>query len=155
MGAYNPMTYHNGSIWPHDTAVCAAGLMRSGHHREASRIARGLLGAATHLGSQMPELFCGFARDDFAEPIPYPVACSPQAWSAAAPLLVLRTLLGLDPDLTTGRLWLEPHLPESALPLTAHTIAIGSRTVTISVTGDGVDVDGLDDAVTVLRSRRA
>ena len=82
MGAYNPASYHNGSVWPHDNAVIAAGLMRYGFVEEAQRIATALLDAADYSDGRLPELFCGFSREQYSEPVPYPTACSPQAWAA-------------------------------------------------------------------------
>ncbi len=117
MGAYNPMSYHNGSIWPHDNAIVAAGLMRYGFVAEAQRIALGVLDAAHLLGGRLPELFCGFDRADFPTPVPYPTSCSPQAWSAAAPIQLVRTLLRFEPDLPAGRIGLNPAVPEPMLEL--------------------------------------
>ena len=88
--AYNPMSYHNGSVWPHDNAICAAGLMRYGFVPQAQQVATGILEAADRFGGRLPELFCGFDRADFAAPVAYPTSCSPQAWAAAAPFLLLR-----------------------------------------------------------------
>ena len=85
MSAYNPMSYHNGSVWPHDNALIAAGLMRYGYVEHAQRIATGLLDAAARFGGRLPELFCGFDRTEFDAPVPYPTSCSPQAWAAASP----------------------------------------------------------------------
>src|SRR4051794_39620532 len=104
MAAYNPMSYHNGSVWPHDNALLAAGLMRYGFVEHAQRIARGLVDAAAFFGGRLPELFCGFDRDEFPAPVPYPTSCSPQAWAAASPLLLLRSLLRFDPAVPGGRL---------------------------------------------------
>ena len=117
MGAYNPMSYHNGSVWPHDNALCAAGLMRYGFVDHAQRVAVAILDAATHFQHRLPELFCGFPREMFAEPVPYPTSCSPQAWAAATPLHLLRTLLRFDPQVPTGRLWCDPAIPSRYLPL--------------------------------------
>jgi len=93
MGAYNPMSYHNGSVWPHDNALCAAGLMRYGFTAHARQVAEAILDAAAHFGHRLPELFCGFPRGDHLAPIPYPTSCSPQASAAAAPLQLLTTSL--------------------------------------------------------------
>ena len=79
------MSYHNGSVWPHDNALIAAGLMRYGYVEHAQRIATGLLDAAARFGGRLPELFCGFDRTEFDTPVPYPTSCSPQAWAAASP----------------------------------------------------------------------
>jgi glycogen debranching enzyme len=93
---YNPMSYHNGSVWPHDNALIAAGLARYGFTAEASRIFEGLFAAAGHMDfQQLPELFCGFVRQRGRGPTFYPVACSPQAWAAAAPLSLVQSCLGL------------------------------------------------------------
>jgi len=116
MAAYNPMSYHNGSVWPHDSAICAAGLMRYGFTEHAARVATGLLDAAVHFGHRMPEAFSGFARDEFAGPVPYPTSCSPQAWAAAAPLSLVRTLLRLEPEPGDG-IRVDPVLPRRYLPL--------------------------------------
>jgi len=100
--AYNPLSYHRGSVWPHDTAIAAAGLARYGHHEAAARLSAGLLEASAFSGGRLPELFAGFGRDDLAAPVPYPSSCSPQAWAAGTPLLVIRSLLGIDPDIPGG-----------------------------------------------------
>jgi glycogen debranching enzyme len=106
---YNPLEYHNGTIWPHDTALVAAGMRRYGFHVEAGRVCQALLDAAVAFGHQLPEVFAGFARDDSGVPVEYPNALKPQSWAAAAPLLAVRTLLGL--DVVDGRLRSNPHLP--------------------------------------------
>jgi glycogen debranching enzyme len=101
MGAYNPMSYHNGSVWPHDTAIAVAGLMRYRHvpgaMRLAERLANGLLDAADAFDGRLPELFCGFPRSRFSRPVPYPTACAPQGWASAALLLLVRSFLGFSP----------------------------------------------------------
>ena len=96
---YNPMAYHNGSVWPHDNAVIALGLARYGHKAEVLRIFKGLFEAATHDEfRRLPELFCGFRRRRGRGPTAYPVACSPQAWSAAAPFALVAAAAGLELD---------------------------------------------------------
>ena len=105
-GGYNPIRYHNGTVWPHDNSLIALGLYRHGHRDEANRIAVALLEAATHFRYRLPEVFAGYPREHTKFPVEYPTACSPQAWAAGAPLLFIRTLLGLEPD---GR---DPHLPD-------------------------------------------
>jgi glycogen debranching enzyme len=96
---YNPMSYHNGSVWPHDCSVVAAGLGRYGFREAASRILAGLFDASMYFDlHRLPELFCGFARVPGETPTLYPQACSPQAWAAAAPLLCLQACLGLEVD---------------------------------------------------------
>jgi glycogen debranching enzyme len=108
--AFDPLGYHRGCVWPHDTAICAEGLRRYGFRDEATRLARGLLEAATAFEHRLPEVFGGFARDASGVCTLYPEALKPQAWAAGAPLLALRTLLGL--DVVRGRLRARPHLPD-------------------------------------------
>jgi glycogen debranching enzyme len=108
-GAYNPIEYHNGTVWPHDTVIVAAGLTRYGYRREATRLIEQLVESAARFGYRPPEVFAGYPRDAVGGPAEYPVACSPQAWSSAAFLLAVRLLLGLEPGeapVTT------PFLPE-------------------------------------------
>ncbi|MGH7916902.1 MAG: amylo-alpha-1,6-glucosidase [Candidatus Binataceae bacterium] len=93
---YNPMSYHNGSVWPHDNGIAAMGLARYGNRAGALRILEGLFDASVHLGSgSLPELFCGFPREQRLGPVPYPVACHPQAWSAASVFMILQAVMGL------------------------------------------------------------
>src|SRR5690606_17822665 len=100
---YNPMSYHNGSVWPHDNALIAAGLARYGFKAEAARIFEALFGASVYTElRRLPELFCGFARMRGQGPTLYPVACSPQAWAAAAPIGLIATCLGLSFDVGRG-----------------------------------------------------
>ena len=94
---YNPMSYHNGSVWPHDNAIAALGLARYGNRVGALSILEGLFDAAVQMKTpSLPELFCGFQRKPRLGPIPYPVACYPQAWSAASVFMILQALLGLE-----------------------------------------------------------
>jgi glycogen debranching enzyme len=95
--AYNPMEYHNGTVWPHDVSLIAAGLARYGRREEAARLAEAILEAATHFGHQLPEALVGTHRRYTFVPVAYPSACAPQAWASAAPLLLLRVMLGLEP----------------------------------------------------------
>ena len=94
---YNPMGYHNGSLWPHDNALIAAGLARNRKRQYAIQILEGLLQAAGYLRTgSLPELFCGFSREEQLEPVPYPVACHPQAWSAASIFMMIQAGLGIE-----------------------------------------------------------
>jgi glycogen debranching enzyme len=95
--AYNPVSYHNGSVWPHDTVLAASGIARYGFRTEATRVTDALLDAARAFSGRLPELFCGFDRTDKPVPVPYPTSCSPQAWAAAVPFEILRINLGLTP----------------------------------------------------------
>ena len=97
MGAFDPLSYHNGSVWPHDTAICAAGAARYGRWDLVDRIFDAALDVAVHFGGRPPELFAGLARDDVPAPVAYPASCSPQAWSSASLPFLLRTSLGLQP----------------------------------------------------------
>jgi glycogen debranching enzyme len=107
--AFNPLEYHNGTVWPHDNALIAAGLARYGKHEDAGRIAHATLEAACAFDYRLPEVFAGYARADTGFPVPYPSACSPQAWAAGTPLLLLRVLLGLQPS--ADGVTTDPHLP--------------------------------------------
>jgi glycogen debranching enzyme len=107
---YNPIEYHNGTVWPHDTAIISAGLARYGRREEANRLAVALLEAARHVGFRLPEAFAGYPRRATEVPVLYPTACSPQAWATGAPLMLLRVLLGLEP--TPEGLSVDPHLPD-------------------------------------------
>ncbi len=144
MGAYNPMSYHDGSVWPHDTALCAAGLRRYGFDDEARQVAAAMISAGAPFGHRLPELFGGFSRADFPSPVPYPTACSPQAWAAATPLSLLRTLLGLEPDVPAGTLALAPILLDAALPLEVTGLRIGDASVDVHVQATGTTVSGLE-----------
>jgi glycogen debranching enzyme len=97
MGAYDPLSYHNGSVWPHDTALCIAGAARYGHWDAVDLLVDGALEATRYFGGRPPELFAGVARDDVAMPVAYPSSCSPQAWASASVLMLVRTMLGLEP----------------------------------------------------------
>jgi glycogen debranching enzyme len=132
--AYNPMSYQRGSVWPHDTAIAVAGLGRYGHHEAARRIGLGLLDAARDQGGRLPELFCGLSRGDVSRPLAYPTACSPQAWSSAAPLLVLRTLLGFEPDVPAGRLAVAPIPLDGVAELVLDGVPLGDRRVRLTGT---------------------
>ena len=98
MGAYDPLSYHNGSVWPHDTAICAAGAARYGRWDIVDRIVDGALDAASEFDGRPPELFAGISRLEAPMPVAYPASCSPQAWSSASVLLLLRSKLGLRPS---------------------------------------------------------
>jgi glycogen debranching enzyme len=153
MAAYNPMSYHNGSVWPHDNALCAAGLMRYGYTAYAQRIAEAIFDAAAHLGYRLPELFCGFPREEYPAPIPYPTSCSPQAWAAAAPLQLLTTLLRITPQPGARRLWCAPAIPARYLPLQVVGLQIGGSRLTIDIHEDGWHLTGLVDTATELIRR--
>ncbi|MFB8281477.1 amylo-alpha-1,6-glucosidase [Nocardia colli] len=143
MGAYNPVSYHNGSVWPHDNAICAAGLMRYGFTEHANQVVSAMLDASTRFGHRLPELFSGFDRAEFDVPVPYPTSCSPQAWAAAAPLLFLRTLLRLEPSVPEGVLSVAPVVPARYLPLRVGGLRVGSDVLSVTVDTEGWQVRGL------------
>ncbi|MBO4210477.1 amylo-alpha-1,6-glucosidase [Micromonospora echinofusca] len=105
---FSPLSYHCGSIWSHDTAIVLAGLAREGFHRAAATLAEGLLTAAEAFDYRLPELYGGDDRAALGRPVPYPAACRPQAWSAAAGVALLHAAVGLDPDVPAGRVGLRP-----------------------------------------------
>ena len=109
-GGYNPIEYHNGTVWPHDNSFIAMGLRRYGYAPEAARLAFAVLEAATYFDWRLPEAFAGYPRSLTMFPVEYPTASSPQAWATGTPLLLLRALLGLEPD--GERLTSDPVLPE-------------------------------------------
>jgi len=150
MARYNPLSYHNGSVWPHDTAIALAGLRRAGHVDETLQLATALLAAASVFGGTLPELFAGLTRDEFAAPVPYPSSCSPQAWSAASPLLVVRALLGLEPDLPNGTVAMDPVLPAGSTSLHLADVPLGQGRVSVEVDGDALAVRGLPRGVSLL-----
>lgn len=124
-GGFNPLAYHNGTVWPHDTALVAEGMRRYGFRAEAATLVRALLEAAEAFASQLPEVFAGFARDSANLPVEYADALKPQAWAAGAPLLALRTLLGL--DVVGGELRCDPHLPETIQVLRLRGLRVRDR----------------------------
>src|SRR5664280_343108 len=154
---YNPISYHCGSVWPHDTAIVAAGLARYGFDGPAQQLILALFDAAVAQGGRLPELFSGLDRGELSVPVGYPTSCSPQAWSAASPLLCLRTLLHLDPWIPQGKTWLSPNLPEGIGHLKVEGIPLAGTRVTIEV-GDGVSggvsITGLPPEIEVIRQPR-
>ena len=109
-GGYNPIGYHVGTVWPFDNSLVALGLRNSGFKKEAALIALANLEAARYFQYRLPEAFAGYSRAETDFPVEYPTACSPQAWSAGAPLLFLRALLGLEP--VGDRLLVDPAVPK-------------------------------------------
>jgi glycogen debranching enzyme len=142
---YNPLSYHCGSVWPHDTAIVASGMLRYGLAEEGARVARALIETAACENGQLPELFGGFDRERFARPVPYQSACSPQAWAAGAPLLLVRSLLGLDPDLPGGVVRLLPCLDDVLIELI--DLRLGTARTTVRASGRVAELHGLPDGV--------
>ncbi|HET9061610.1 MAG TPA: glycogen debranching N-terminal domain-containing protein [Acidimicrobiales bacterium] len=149
MGAYNPMSYHNGSVWPHDSALIAAGLMRYGFVAEAQRVSTALLDAAAHFDGRLPELICGFDRDDYGVPVAYPTSCSPQAWASAVPVQLVTTLLRMQPAVAEGYVRLDPVWPEALGRLTIRHMALGEGSVDLYVDHEHAELMSLPPGLSV------
>src|SRR5215218_1336609 len=122
--------YHNGSVWPHDNALIAQGLRRYGFREEANRVAVALLDAAPHFDYRLPEVFAGYSRSEVREPVELPRSCSPQAWAAGTVPLLVRAMLGAEPDPESQRLLLDPALPRHVSGLRLDGIpAFGERRI--------------------------
>ena len=148
---YNPLSYHNGSVWPHDNALCALGLQRAGHEEAALRIFEGLYEASLHYrDGRLPELFCGMARGEGDFLVHYPVSCSPQAWASGAFFMLLQAALGLHADAPLHRLAIRnPRLPDFLHRLDLDGMPVGSSRVSLKFQRHGrrthvdlVDVTG-------------
>jgi len=139
---YNPMSYHNGSVWPHDNALIAAGFARYGHKDAVDRVFRGLFDAASYMDlRRLPELYCGFQRGRQRGPTLYPVACSPQAWAAGTPLLLLQSSLGLEFDSDRNEILLRnPRLPTFLEEVTLRNLRLGQSVVDLMLRRHGNDV---------------
>lgn len=142
-GGYDPLSYHCGSVWPHDNAIVAAGLARYGMRTEANRIVQAQIAASAHLEGSLPELFAGFAEADVRVPVRYPTSCSPQAWSAASGLLHLRTVLGLDIG-ADGVPVLDPDVPERFGTVRVSGIRAGGHLYEVHANGRSGSVVRLD-----------
>jgi glycogen debranching enzyme len=134
--AYNPLSYHNGTVWPHDNSMAAMGMAYYGLNGQARQVFDGLWAAAQHFRDQrLPELFCGLDRTVGQFPVHYPVACSPQAWASGAWFLLLRASLGLFPDAPRRTLYVSsPQLPLGVDQLTLRRLVIGDSRVTLAFT---------------------
>lgn len=145
---FNPLSYHGGSIWPHDTAIAIDGLARTGAGATAAHLLHGLVAAGDHFDHRLPELFGGEQRTDGSRPLPYPSACSPQAWAAGAALLALRAILGLEPDLPNGVLHVRPMEPfpfgrliVNGMPLAGGTLGLALEDGVLRVLESPADVE--------------
>lgn len=139
---YNPMSYHNGSVWPHDNAIIALGFDRYGFKTAALQVLTGLFEASTYIDLQrLPELFCGFAREPRTAPTFYPVACAPQAWATSAPFALLQAALGLTLDHRGGEYrFKRPALPGFLDELSLHNLRLGDRVVDLEIARHAGDV---------------
>ena len=142
---YNPMSYHNGSIWPHDNAFIAQGFARYGLKKGINQVFDGLTRATSYMAHRrIPELYCGFRRRPGRGPTLYPAACSPQAWAAGAPFLILQAMLGLEFDHDARKVLLvNPCLSPSVGQLTVRNLALGGASIDFAVrqSGEAVTVD--------------
>jgi glycogen debranching enzyme len=139
---YNPMSYHNGSVWPHDTALVALGLARYGFRREPARIFEAMFEAASYQDlRRLPELFCGFIRRSNRGPTAYPVACAPQAWAAAAPFGLIEACLGLELKCENGEVrFREPHFPAFLDQLVLRGLRLGESVLDLRLRREGEHV---------------
>jgi len=137
--AYNPMSYHNGSVWPHDNALIAAGLKRYRFARSTNRVATALFDAAVQADYlRLPELFCGFTRRTPNRPVSYPIACSPQAWAAGSPYLMLQALLGISARAHENLLTVNlPHLPTWLNAVEVRNIVVGDSRISVVFRREG------------------
>ncbi|TYP57846.1 amylo-alpha-1,6-glucosidase [Thermosediminibacter litoriperuensis] len=138
--AYNPASYHNGSVWPHDNSLIALGLARYGFKEHLKKLINGMIAASKYFEYyRLPELFCGFIRED-GGPVRYPVACSPQAWAAATPIALLQAMLGMRVDAAKKYVELNPALPEDIKHIEIREMLIGGEPVDFVVYRLGDDV---------------
>jgi glycogen debranching enzyme len=141
-GAYNPLVYHDGTVWPHDNSLVAWGLAQSGRSGDAARILRAMVEAAAHFDYRLPEVFAGFARHHTGFPVVYPTASSPQAWAAATPVLLLQAVLRLVPDRAGRVLRSEAErVPEWLDGLSLSGLHAFGRLWTVRVEGDTASVE--------------
>jgi glycogen debranching enzyme len=147
---YNPMSYHNGSIWPHDNALIALGLARYGLKHSVEHVFKGLFDAASYMDfRRLPELFCGFRREPRRGPTLYPVACSPQAWASATPFTLLEAALGLEFDAAASEIRLHnPRLPAFLNEVILRDLRLGESSVDLRLRRHDDDV-----SLEVLRTR--
>jgi len=141
-GSFNPASYHNGSVWPHDSVLAAAGMSAYGRRDAAATVVSALLDALEAFDGRLPELFCGFDRAEKPLPVPYPTSCSPQAWSAATPFEMLRLALGLEVDVTAGLAAAGP-TPAAVGRVSVQGIEVGGLQIDVEADPAGAVVRGL------------
>ncbi len=150
MAGFNPISYHVGSVWPHDTAIACEGLRRYRLDADALALADDLIAAMTLFDHRLPELFGGHTREPGDTPTPYPTACRPQAWAAGVPLQLATMLLGLEPDVPNGRLSLSPQLPPSLNRLEVRGSEFPSGCLSIRIDRDaGIRILEAPDNLTI------
>ncbi|HEX2911287.1 MAG TPA: glycogen debranching N-terminal domain-containing protein [Chloroflexia bacterium] len=136
---FNPMSYHNGSVWPHDNSIIASGLKLYGYHSESNSVISQIFAASQRFRYyRLPEVFCGFQQDNryYSSPAEYPVSCSPQAWTAGAAIYFLQTMLGLEVDAARNHVVINPHLPSWLNELTLLNLLVGDNKASFRVTRD-------------------
>jgi glycogen debranching enzyme len=134
---YWPLSYHGGSVWAHDTAIVVSGLARSGHTDAAAALIEGLLDAAAAFDFRLPELYGGDARSTTPRPVPYPAACRPQAWSAAAALSLLSAIVGVTADVPADAVTVRPMTPSPVGALAVDGLRVAGEPLSLSVAADG------------------
>jgi glycogen debranching enzyme len=143
-GGFNPIGYHTGSVWVHDTAICALGMAREGHGDEAAVVARRLLDLGEALDYRLPELFAD--SGPLGQPAPYPASCRPQAWAAASAMAMLTVALGISVDVPRRRVTVRPPSTMPFGALTVRGLRIGDATISVAVdTSGAVTLEGLPD----------
>jgi glycogen debranching enzyme len=157
---FNPMSYHNGSVWPHDNALIALGMKRVGADHAAREVASQVLEAGLRFpASRLPELWCGFARDRRyrSTPAQYPVSCSPQAWAAGSAFMLLQALLGLEADAFEGVVRLRPVLPNWLGRVSFRKMRVAGSQIDFDVIREGhrLIVDVIDDGGLKIETREA
>ncbi len=134
---YNPLSYHNGTVWPHDNAIILAGFAQYGLSGAVAKLAGALLRVSAQFEMRrLPELFGGLSASEAPHPVPYPVSCSPQAWAAATPAMVLQSVLGMQPDVPQGRVFIHPVLPEGCDRLLVQRIRLGEGNLSLDLRRD-------------------
>ena len=146
---YNPMSYHNGSVWPHDASLCAAGISRYGGRPQVVQIMNEIFEAANHFGMRLPELYCGFPRIIGQGPVPYPVACLPQAWSSGCVFMLLQASLGVRIE----GLSKEVHIERPLLPIGVESLSI--RDLPVGDVRIDLEFHRIGDEVVVMPARHA
>ena len=129
--AYDPQSYHNGSVWPHDNSILSWGLKKYGYAEESNIIITSLIEASRHFDYRLPELFCGYPRKDAEAPVIYHSTCSPQAWASGSIVLFMQTMLGLFPDAPNNVLYVKPSLPEWINLVTIKNMVVGGEKISI------------------------
>jgi glycogen debranching enzyme len=137
---YNPMSYHDGSIWPHDNSLIVLGMSKLKKHEAANKVMEGLINASAHFEyDRLPELFCGYEKS-LGKAVKYPVACSPQAWAAGTPLVFVQSILGLFPNSLKKEITISPQLLTNMNELEVRQLSIGEGYLSLRVTNEGVEI---------------